>query len=114
MYGLLFTIRSLAGVCSGGKIKVPVDNQSMLIVIRVGSKTSPTLNSIAKRALTLDAAIGASLTVVWVPKTHNTYANDISKLEHKDDRQLVPSVFDMLNLRWGLHSCDRLASDHIH
>jgi hypothetical protein len=112
--GLLFTLRSLAGVCAGRKIHVLVDSQSMLPVIRVGSMSNLARTSIAKKIFGLCTAIGATLTVVWVPRTQNTDADDISKLEDKDDWQVVPSIFKRLSLRWGLQSCDRFASDLNH
>jgi hypothetical protein len=86
----------------------------MLPVIRLGSMTNLVLTSIATMFFTLCAGTGATLTVVWVPIKENTDADDISKLEDKDDWQLVPSVFNMLSLRWDLQSCDRLASDLKH
>jgi hypothetical protein len=109
--GMLFTLRSLAGVCAGRKIQVLVDNQSTLPVIWVGSMSSLAMASIAKKTFALCTAIGATLTVVWVPRAQNTNADDISKLEDKDDWQLVPIIFYRLSLRWDPHSCDRFASD---
>jgi hypothetical protein len=44
---MLFALCSLAGICSGRKIQVLVDSMSMLLVIRVSSKTSLALTSIA-------------------------------------------------------------------
>ena len=83
-------------------------------MIQVGSMSILALTSISKKIFALCTAIGATLSVVWVPRTENTDADEISKLEDKDDWQLIPSVFNRLSLKWGLHSCDRFASDLNH
>ncbi len=51
-----------------------------------------------------------ALSVEWVPREENSFANEVSKLLIPDDWKLAPKFFNMLEAKWGPHSVDLLAS----
>ena len=45
----------------------------------------------------------------WIPRSLNEKA-DLSRFVDKDDRSINPSVFQVIDAKWGLHTIDRFAS----
>ncbi len=53
---------------------------------------------------------GITLSVEWVPREENAFADELSKLLISDDWKLAPMFFNLLEVRWGPHSVDLFAS----
>ncbi len=52
---------------------------------------------------------GITLSVEWVPREENAFANELSKLLIPDDWKLVQKFFNILEARWGPPSMDLFA-----
>ncbi len=51
-----------------------------------------------------------TLSVEWVPREENAFADELSKLLIMDDWKSAPKFFKLLEARWGLNSMDLFAS----
>lgn len=85
------------------------DNQNVVRIVNIGSKV-PALQRIALDIHRICLRASISVDVQWIPRDHNTFADDISKLVDLDDYSINDDVFHSLDERWGPHSCDRFAS----
>ena len=47
---------------------------------------------------------GITLSLEWVPKEENAFADELSKLLIPDDWKLAPKFFNLLEARWGPHT----------
>ena len=51
-----------------------------------------------------------SLDAEWIPRESNKQSDLLSRFIDKDDWSINPSVFRMIDVIWGPHTCDRFAS----
>ena len=53
---------------------------------------------------------GIVLEAQWIPRSFNDRADLLSQFVDKDDWQVNPSVFRLVDAKWGPHTIDRFAS----
>ena len=95
--------------CAGRFVVLQVDAQNLLWIVNRGSRTLP-LNQLARDLFWFGLKHKMAITVEWVPREQNAFADEISKLLIPDDWSLSRVFFVLLDARWGPHSCDLFAS----
>mmetsp|Transcript_10090 Transcript_10090/g.40913 ORF Transcript_10090/g.40913 Transcript_10090/m.40913 type:complete len:468 (+) Transcript_10090:716-2119(+) len=86
----------------------------MQIFEKGGSQTRDDDNGLALHRAFLDIERAAqdldvNLRVVWVPRSMNTWADEMSKVADPFNFSVRRDVFDGLDTRWGPHDVDRFA-----
>ena len=74
------------------RVKVFTDNQSAARIFRVCFSH------------------GIALEAQWIPRSLNERADLLSRFVDKDDWRVNPSVFRLVDAKWGPHTIDRFAS----
>lgn len=108
-WALLRTLQSLPGL-AGRRVRAVVDNMGLDWCWNGGSRV-PGLNAAIKEIFLWCRSRGISLAVHWLPRCWNQRADQLSKHVDRDDWQLEPSRFKVLDARWGPHTFDRFATD---
>ena len=106
---LLHGLCSLAPTLAGRCIYWATDNQAVEAIMLKGSM-KPDLQQLAVQAFALARSKQIALTVLWVPRTLNLAADELSRLVDCDDWMLVPEFFALLDTIWGPHHIDRFSS----
>ena len=86
-----------------------VDAMNLKGIINRGSGRIP-LNRLAKDLFWFCDSHGITISVEWVPREENAFADELSKLLIPDDWMLAPRFFEWLNSKWGPHTIDLFAS----
>jgi len=88
---------------------VQVVAQNLLgIINRCSNKLA--INKLARDLFWFGLVNGMTLSVEWVPREDNDFADELSKLLIPDDWRLAPKFFNLLEARWGPHTADFFAS----
>ncbi len=108
--GITRCLQSLVEKC---KVKFVVLQTNAINLHGIINRGSPklSLDVLARFFLfCLDCKI--TIAIEWVPaREENVLAHDISKWLIPDDSSLSRQFFDMLNHRWGPHTCDLFSSN---
>ena len=88
---------------------VQVDAQNLLGINNRGS-SKLAINKLARDLFWFGLVYAMTLSVEWVPREENNFADELSKLLIPDDWRLAPKFFKLLEARWGPHSVDLFAS----
>ena len=102
-------LRAFVAVLRNRRVRIFTDNQNVPRVQRKGSAV-PALGLAAKQLDALTTTENITLTVEWIPRELNTLADPLSKNPDKDDWQLSPRLFAVLDQIWGPHDLDAFAS----
>ena len=86
-----------------------IDAMNLLGIINRGSPRLP-LNQLARDLFWFCLTHGITLSVEWVPREENAFADELSKLLIPDDWMLAPKFFTWLDSKWGPHLVDLFAS----
>ena len=109
LLGVLRCLQALVHLCRGKFVVVQVDAQNLLgIINRDSSKLA--INKLARDLFWFGWVNGITLSVEWVPREENAFADELSKLLIPDDWMLAPKFFNLLEARWGPHTVDLFAS----
>ncbi len=84
-------------------VVVQVEAHNLLEIINRGS-IKLAINKLARHLFWFCLANGITLSVEWVPREENAFADEMSKLLIPDDWKLTPKFFNLLEARWALHS----------
>ena len=90
-------------------VKISTDNQSAARIVSVGS-SKVHLQSVALSIFRFCFLHGISLEAQWIPRSLNERADLLSRFVDKDDWRVNPSVFRLVDAKWGSHTIDRFAS----
>ncbi|CAH3044907.1 unnamed protein product, partial [Porites lobata] len=90
-------------------VKIFTDNQSAARIVSVGS-SKVHLQSLALSIFRFCFSHGIALEAQWIPRSLNERADLLSRFADKDDWRLNPSVFRLVDAKWGPHTIDRFAS----
>jgi hypothetical protein len=90
-------------------VVVQVDAHNLLGIINRGSNKLA-INKLARDLFWIGLVNGITLSVEWVPRGENAFADELSKLLIPDDWKLAPKFFNLLEARWGPHTLDLFAS----
>ena len=85
------------------KVKVFSNNQSACRILLASSR-KPHLQRLAVNIFKLSAENNLLLESQWIPREDNERADQISKFLDKDDWQLNPSSFRLIDAMWGPHT----------
>jgi hypothetical protein len=86
------------------------DAMDLLGVINHGSSKIP-LNDSARELFWFFFKFKIRIVIDWAPREENAIANEISKWLIPDDSSISRHLFDMLDHRWGHHTCDLFSSN---
>jgi hypothetical protein len=106
----LLLLQSFRHVCRDNKVLLQVDSMNLYRCVHRGSRRT-SLCDILKDIFWLCMSAHILLQLVWVPRGENTDADELSKIEDRDDWCLNPRWFRECESRWGTHTVDRFASD---
>ena len=90
------------------RVKVFTDNEGAARIVSVGS-SNVHLQSVAMSIFDFCLSNGITLEVQWIPRSQNERADLLSRFVDKDDWCVNPSVFRLLDAKWGPHTFDRFA-----
>ena len=71
----------------------------------------PVRNAVARRVWTRAVELDILLELEWVAGKNNVVADQESRAEVWDDWMVRREVFDLLDRKWGPHTCDRMADE---
>ena len=91
------------------RVKIFTDNQSAARIVSVGS-SKVHLQSAALSIFRFCFSHGIALEAQWIPRSLNERADLLSRFVDKDDWRVNPSVFRLVDAKWGPHAIDRFAS----
>lgn len=108
LLGVYFALQAFSGFLRGRSIQLRVDNQPLSRIIPFGSSGAH-LHGLALKVFWLLHELDARLQVEWVPRAENVDADRLTRWFDRDDWQLDPSVFSLVDKLWGPHTIDRFA-----
>ena len=91
------------------RVKISTDNQSAARIVSVGS-SKVHLQSVALSIFRFCFLHGIPLEAQWIPRSLNERADLLSRFVDKDDGRVNPSVFRLVDAKWGSHTIDSFAS----
>ena len=106
---IYYVLLSCAEQLRQKRVKVFTDNQGAARIVSVGS-SKVHLQSVAMSIFDLCLSNGITLEAQWIPRSQNEKADLLSRFVDKDDWCVNPSVFRLLDAKWGPHTFDRFAT----
>ena len=91
------------------KVKLFTDNQAAARIVSVGS-SCPELQAIALPIFGVCLQNHIDLQAEWIPRVCNQRADLLSRFIDKDDWSIHPTVFRLLDAKWGPFTIDRFTS----
>ena len=91
------------------RVKIFTDNQSAARIVSVGS-SKVHLQSVALSTFRFCFSQGIASEEQWIPRSLNERADLFSRFVDKGDWRVNPSVFRLVDAKWGPHTIDRFAS----
>ncbi|XP_068713014.1 uncharacterized protein [Montipora foliosa] len=91
------------------RVKIFTDNQSATRIVSVG-RSKVHLQSVALSIFRFCFSHDIALEAQWIPRSLNDRADLLSRFVDKDDWRVNPSVFRLVDAKWGPHAIDRFAS----
>ena len=91
------------------RVKIFTDNQSAARIVFVGNPKVH-LQSVALSIYRFCFSHGIALEAQWIPRSLNERADLLSLFVDKDDWRVNPSMFRLLDAKWGPHTIDHFAS----
>ncbi len=83
---------------------------NLLGIVNRGSYNLP-LNILARELFWFCLKFTLKIVIEWVPREENGVADEISKWLIPDDSSIFRQYFDMIDHRWGPHTCDIFSSN---
>ena len=113
MMAVLLSLRHFQSYLAGQLVIVTTDNQANASCLsKLGSK-SVHLAPVLREIWSLSLSARFWLKAHWLPRVFLSYQDQLGRISHtKEDWQINPSIFSMLDRRWGPHSIDRFATPH--
>ena len=105
------TLKSLGHFLSHQSVKWFSDNQGVTTIVRKGSMKQE-LQDIAFEIFNVCISKSIHLTMEWIPRSENSMADYISRIEDHDDWGISSHVLNMIQCKYGTLSIDWFASDH--
>ena len=91
------------------RVKIFTDNQSAARIVSVGS-SKVHLQSVALSIFRFCFSYSIALEAQWIPRSLNERADLLSLFVDKDDWRVNPSMFRLVDAKWGPHTIDHFAS----
>ena len=93
------------------RVKIFTDNQGAARIVAIGS-SKINLQALAMDIFNLCLVNNIVLEAQWIPRSLNEKADLLSRFVDKDDWSINPSVFRVIDAKWGPHTADRFASHY--
>ena len=106
---ICFVLLSFVDKLYNKNVKVFTDSQTAARIVVVGI-SKPHLQLLAMDIFQLCLANHIVLDILWIPREENERADLLSRFIDKDDWSVNPSIFQIVNAKWGPHTFDRFAS----
>ena len=91
------------------RVKIFTDNRGAARIVSVGS-SKVHLQLVATSIFDFCFSNGINLKAQWIPKLQKERADLLSRFVDKDDCCVNPSVFSLLDAKWGPHTFDLFAT----
>ena len=95
----------------GKRVTLVTDSMTAKSYLECAGGREPLRNSVARRVWSLAVEWDMLLEVEWMAGKDNVVADQESRAEVWDDWSVRRETFEILDERWGPHTCDRLADD---
>ena len=106
---IFYVCVSYVGQLKQKKVKLFTDNQAAVRIVSIGS-SCPELQAIALQIFSVCLTNHIELPAEWIPRESNQRADLLSRFIDKDDWSIHPTVFRLLDAKWGPYTIDRCAS----
>jgi len=103
-------LQALMDLCKSMFVLLQVDAVNLFGFINRGSPDI-SLNILPRELFWFCLANKILITVDWVPRESNAFADEISKWLIRNYWSLCRAFFSMLDAKWGPHTCDLSSSD---
>jgi hypothetical protein len=110
LLGVNRCLQALLDKCKGKFVVLQVDAMNLLGIINRGSPKLP-LNVLARELFWFCLLHKITISVEWVPRESNAFADEISKMLIPDDWSISRSFFNWLDFKWGPHTIDLFSSN---
>ena len=85
------------------RVKIITDNQGAAKIVAIGS-SKINLQALAIDTFNLCLVNSIILEAQWIPRSLNERADFLSRFVDKDDWSVNPSVFRVIDAKWGSHT----------
>ena len=106
---IFYVLLSYVAQLKHKRVKIFTDNQAAARIVAIGSSKSH-LQALAMDIFNLCLAKSIVLEAQWIPRSLNERADLLSRFIDKDDWSINPSVFRLVDAKWGPHTIDRFSS----
>ena len=106
---IYYVLLSFAEHLKHKRVKIFNDNQSAARIVYVGS-SKVHRQSVSLSIFRFCFSHGIALEAQWIPRSLKERADLLSRFVGKDDWRFNPSVFRLVDAKWGPHKIDRFAS----
>lgn len=105
------SLKSLGHFLSHHRVKWFSDNQSVTSIVHKGSMKQE-LQDIAFEIFNLCISNAINLEMEWIPRSENSMADYVSRIEDYDDWGISFQTFSMIQSKFGVLTIDWFASDY--
>ena len=106
---IYYVLLSYADQLKCKRVRVYTDNQSAARIVSVGS-SKVHLQTLALDIFQLCFSNSIVLEAQWIPRSLNGKADLLSRFIDRDDWSINPSVFRVIDAKWGPHTIDRFSA----
>ena len=111
LLGVSRCLQAMARKCEGRFVVLQVDAANLLGIVNRGSRKL-IINELARELFWLGCLRHqVTVTVEWVPREENAFADDISKILIPEDFMLSIEFFLLMDGRWSPHTVDPYSSN---
>lgn len=107
---VLLSLRAFRTQLQGRSVLLRSDNVTTVASINRLVGKSPRLNAVVYKIFQFCTQHRISLRALWIPGNDNTTADELSRRPDPNDWELSGTAFTMIDLLFGPHSIDRMAS----
>ena len=107
---VLLGLQSFKGLLANRSLLLRSDNVTVVASVNRLYGRSPRLNMLIRQIFHLCRAINLTLRAVWIPGAANVEADRLSRQLDPTDWEVTPTAFSLIDLTFGPHTVDRMAS----
>jgi len=108
---IYFVLLSYVAQLKHKRVKIFTDNAGAARIVAIGS-SKINLQALAMDIFNLCLVNSIVLEAQWIPRSLNERAYLLSRFVDKDDWSVNPSVFRVIDAKWGPHTIHRFASHY--
>lgn len=107
---VLKALKSFLPVLKGKSVLVRCDNTVTVAYLNHFGGRIQRLNGLIRKIFRLIEGAGITLLARYLPGRHNKVADALSRLQYQHEWQLGDGMFQQLEMKWGPHTIDRMAT----